>query len=154
MKYLPITVFTVCLCLIPLFSSHASSSHTSFTLVSDPVIDKPNQEKTDKEKVLADAQKLGAEFKNLFKDLTELSKNTIEPLADSISEWIINNYEKLTVAQRKRLAEFVDALKKEYANIEKMSLETVKDILNNFKEFLRQLREGENAAPTEPLTAT
>lgn len=155
MKDFFVTTLIVCLFLFPFFTANASiSSHTPLSSIAESATENQGQGKQGKEKVLEDARKLGEEFKNLFKDLTELSRNTIEPLADNISEWITNNYANLTETQRKRLVEFIDKLKKEYENVEKMSVETIKDILNNFKEFLRQLREGESPESTEPLTRT
>jgi ribosomal 50S subunit-associated protein YjgA (DUF615 family) len=150
MKHFFVTTLTVCLLLFPFFIANASIfNHTHLFSIS-----KSASENQDKEKVLEDAKRLGEEFKNLFNDLTELGKNTIEPLANSISEWITNNYANLTEIQKKRLEEFIYKLKKEYENVEELSLETIKDILNNFQEFLRQLREGENFDPAEPLTKT
>lgn len=155
MKYFSAISLAVCLFLFSFFTATAGiPGHAALSSIAGSATENQSQEKLDKEKVLEDARKLGEEFKNLFKDLTELSRKTIEPLADNISEWITNNYAKLTETQRRRLVEFIDKLKKEYENIEKMSLEAIKDILNNFKEFLRQLREGENTEPAEPLTRT
>jgi len=155
MRHFFTTTLTACLLLFPFLTANASiSNHTPLSSITDSHTEKQGQEKQDKEKVLEDAKKLGEEFKNLFKDLTELSRNTIEPLVDNISVWITNNYANLTETQRKRLAEFIDKLKKEYENVEKMSVKTIKDILDNFKEFLHRLRKGENSEPAEPLTRT
>ena len=155
MNFLTTFTIIVSLCLFPLFTATADISNPiqiSSTNGSAP--GSKSIEKTDKEKIMEDARKLGEEFKNLFNDLTELSKNTIEPLANSISEWITDNYAKLSEAQREKLVEFIEKLKNEYKNVEKMSMETLKDLLNNFKEFIGQLREGESQDPTESLTRT
>jgi len=155
MKVLPTLTIIGSLCLLPLFNATADLPNPiqiSSTNGSAP--GSKSIEKTDKEKIMEDARKLGEEFKNLFNDLTELSKNTIEPLANGISEWITDNYAKLSEAQREKLVEFIEKLKKEYKNVEKMSLETLRDLLNNFKEFIGQLREEESPDAIDSLTRT
>ena len=155
MKFLPTLTIIVSLCLFPPFTATAEISN-SFQIgsINDSAPGSESIEKTDKEKIMEDAQKLGQEFKNLFNDLTELSKNTIEPLANAISEWITDNYATLSEAQREKLVEFIEKLTKEYKNVEKMSLETLRDLLNNFKEFIGQLREEESPDSTNSLTRT
>jgi tRNA uridine 5-carbamoylmethylation protein Kti12 len=155
MKFLPTLTIIVSLCLSPPFTATAEISNSiQIESTNGSAPGSKSIEKTDKEKIMEDAQKLGKEFKNLFNDLTELSKNTIEPLANSISEWITDNYATLSEVQREKLVEFIEKLKKEYKNVEKMSLETLRDLLNNFKEFIGQLREEESPDSTNSLTRT
>ena len=145
----------ISLCLFPLFTATGEIS-TTIQILSTNGSNSGSKslEKTDKEKIMEDARKLGEEFENLFKDLTEMSKNTVEPLINGISAWITDNYTKLSEAQREKLVEFIEKLQKEYNNVEKMSLETLKDLLNNFKEFIDQLREGKSQDSPESLTKT
>ena len=153
MKFLQTLTICISLCLFPMFTPGTDASGFSqelSTINSSTEGKSPVQ--PDKEKIIEDAKRLGEEFENLFKDLTEMSKHTIEPLAANISEWIKNNYAKLTEQQRKRLAEFITSLKKEYENVEKMSLEAIKDLLDSLQEFLHEFQNDDN--PDESSTRT
>lgn len=156
MKYYKALIVTVLLALLPCVTAYAGLQYPSLAS-SDSGKTGPSSEGTneqaenlEKQKLMEDARKLAEDFKDFLSDLTQLSKDTVAPLADSVSEWITKNYAHLSKEGREKLIAFLEKLKKEYQNIEKMSLETLKDILQTVTDFFNQLKKEEPPEDAEP----
>lgn len=157
MKHLQLIVITICLILAPSFILAKSTDIYSVSAgASEPHSDqkKDQIEDKDKQKLKEDAKKIGEDFKELLSDLTQLSKDTISPLADSLSEWIVDNYAKLSEESREKLIDFLENLKKEYKNIEEMSLDTLKNILQTVTDFFNQLKKENTIEPEDSVKET
>ena len=115
---------------------------------------KEKEHDSKKQQIMEDAQKLGEDFLQFFSDLTQLSKETIAPLAETITGWITDNYAKLSEDGREKLKDFLAKLKEEYKDIEEMSLETFKKIMESVTEFFKELKKGNDTEPDEPLQKT
>lgn len=105
----------------------------------------PAVSELDKEKLQDDAEKLNEDFRALFEDFSEISRSFINALIVSITDWVNEHYDRLSEIQRKKLREFMDNLKEKTANMKKMSLAALIDLLNDFKEFTEDLEKGEPA---------
>ncbi len=93
-----------------------------------------------KNKLEEDAGELVKNFKDIFKDLSGISKAVLLPFIDNVSDWIKNNYAELSQESRKKLKNSLEELKKQMNNLEGRSREKTKELFQDFQELLDSLK--------------
>ncbi len=100
---------------------------------------KPVVSEQEKEKLRQDAVKLAEDFKTIFKDFSFVGQKVVVAFVDSISKWILVNYEKISEVKREKLKRFMAEVKLKFADLEHMSSQKLTEVLRDLKDLLKQL---------------
>lgn len=95
----------------------------------------------EKEKLQRDARELAENFKDVFKDLTGISKAILYPFVEDVSEWIQENYAELNRQGRKNLKNALEELGRQMSDLENQSREKTRELFKDFRDLLNGLKE-------------
>lgn len=102
------------------------------------------------EQLKEEAGRLSQNFKDIFKDLSVAGQGLVTAVINSTADWIQENYEKLPADRRRKLQDFLVDLKKQYEEMEEVSVSALSKLLANFNKFLESLKNEPEPEP-EPV---